>query len=239
VCIKNYIDSISNSENNCQIVTRIIIKIINACSIELHRFIEMKNQVQTNDNNDGVKTRVKKNAGFTLIELIVTVSVAAILMSIAVPSYKNMIESNRLSTGTNELVSALILARSEALKRSQNTTVCVSTDSKTCSNEKDFAQGWIVFLDCNSDGMFDANGVDCDGDGVTNDADQVIKARGKVSGLSIIKKNKTSWEGYNFAGRSRGVGTFDIALKSGSTVGSTKKQIVVGRSGRIRTVNIP
>jgi len=195
----------------------------------------MKNCKQTTSN----KNNVKKNAGFTLIELIVTVSVAAILMSIAVPSYKNMIESNRLSTGTNELVSALILARSEALKRSQNITVCTSANSTTCSGGTDFAQGWIVFLDCDSDGTFDANGVDCDGDGNTDDADQVIKARGRVSGVSIIKADTTSWEGYNFAGRSRGVGTFNIALKSGSTVGSTKKQIVVGRSGRIRTVVVP
>ena len=180
----------------------------------------------------------KKNTGFTLIELIVTVSIAAIVTSIAVPSFSAMIKSNRVTAATNEVVSALILARSEALKRKNSVSICVSDNQTACtggSSGNFFSDGWIVFLDCNPDGSFDAAGVDCDGDGATDDADQIIKVHDKISGITIAKADDKSWEGYNYAGRSRGTGTFNIAPESGST----QKQVIVSLSGRVRTVKVP
>ncbi len=68
--------------------------------------------------------RVRASAGFTLVELIVTIAVAAILITVAVPSFKHMIESNRLSTTANNLVSALRTAQMEAIKRNTSTQFC-------------------------------------------------------------------------------------------------------------------
>jgi len=61
--------------------------------------------------------------GFTLVELIITVFVASILFTVAVPSFQDTIRQNRLTTQANELITALNLARSEAIRRSQNVTV--------------------------------------------------------------------------------------------------------------------
>ena len=172
----------------------------------------------------------KKNAGFTLIELIVTVSIAAILMSVAVPSFKNMIDSNRLSTGTNELVSAFILARSEALKRSQNVTVCTSTNSTTClgAGNNDFGQGWIVFQDCNNNGAIDT--ADCDNDALTPDvAETLINAHSGLNGLTI-GNGALDHLTYSFSGRPANTVTFDVTQD-----GTIKKSIVIARSGRIKT----
>lgn len=58
--------------------------------------------------------------GFTLIELMVTIAVAAILLAVAVPSFRHLIISNRLTTAANNVVTAVTLARSEAIKRNAN-----------------------------------------------------------------------------------------------------------------------
>ncbi len=88
--------------------------------------------------------------GFTLLELMVTVVIAGILASMAVPSFSQAIKNNRMSTQINELLATLNYARSEAIKRSTGISVCNSSDGASCTgNWKD---GWIVFVDVDSDG---------------------------------------------------------------------------------------
>jgi type IV fimbrial biogenesis protein FimT len=64
---------------------------------------------------------VSRDRGFTLVELMVTVFIAALLFGIAIPSFRSIMANNRLVTQTNEMVGALQIARSEAITR--NTTV--------------------------------------------------------------------------------------------------------------------
>jgi type IV fimbrial biogenesis protein FimT len=66
----------------------------------------------------------RHSRGFTLVELMITLTVAVVLTVIAVPSYRNMINSNRLTTAANEMVGALNLARMEAIKRNGNAQFC-------------------------------------------------------------------------------------------------------------------
>ncbi len=88
--------------------------------------------------------------GVTLIELLVTLSVAAILLAIGVPSFQDLINNNRATGVANNLVSAIGLARSEAVKRGQLVTVCTSAStgnaSPTC-NGTSWKDGWVVFVD--------------------------------------------------------------------------------------------
>jgi len=62
--------------------------------------------------------------GFSLVELMVTIAVLAILLAIGIPSFASLIASNRLTSATNELVAALQTARTEAIRRNVRVTVC-------------------------------------------------------------------------------------------------------------------
>lgn len=93
------------------------------------------------------------NAGFTLIEALVTVVIAGILTALAVPAVTSMVNSNRLTTTTNEFIGDLNLARSEALKRASNAVVCPSSDGTSCAAGGTWTSGWIVFADANNDGI--------------------------------------------------------------------------------------
>jgi type IV fimbrial biogenesis protein FimT len=84
-------------------------------------------------------------AGFTLLELMTTLLVVSIVLSAGVPSYLSIVRNNRAATNANELVSALTIARSEAVRRSERVSICRSNDGATCSGS--WEDGWIVFLD--------------------------------------------------------------------------------------------
>lgn len=91
-------------------------------------------------------------AGFTMIELLVTISVVAILAVIALPSFTSVINSNRLSAQANGVVAAMQLARTEAVRQNVRAVVCGSNDGSTCSGSTAWNSGWITFLDTNGDG---------------------------------------------------------------------------------------
>jgi type IV fimbrial biogenesis protein FimT len=110
-------------------------------------------------------------AGFSLLELMVALTVLGIGLGIAVPSFTDMTRRNRLATQTNSLMSALAIARSEAVKRGVAVTVCPaqtgSDSADQCSGESNWAEnGWIVFTDA----VGDVGEVSSDADAATDDA---------------------------------------------------------------------
>lgn len=99
---------------------------------------------------------MKKDSGFTLIELVVTVSLLGILLTMAVPNFTTLVKNSRLSTQANDFIIAANLARSEAIKRNLNVVICRSADGASCANSGGWEQGWVVFVDNDSDGGLDA-----------------------------------------------------------------------------------
>lgn len=97
------------------------------------------------------------SAGFTLIELMITIAIAGILLGVAIPSFTDTIASNRLTANANELVTALNLARSEAIKRGVRVTLCKSSNASSCVSSGNWFQGWIVFTDQNDNAAYDSN----------------------------------------------------------------------------------
>ena len=88
--------------------------------------------------------------GFTIFELMLTLAVAAVIVTLGVPSFQTLMERNQLTSNINRFISTLALARSEAIKRNQRVVVCPSADGVNCSNAGGYDNGWIVFTDSNN-----------------------------------------------------------------------------------------
>ena len=99
-----------------------------------------------------------RESGFSIIELMVTLCVAAIAVTVAVPSFQTSLANNRLLTYSNELVVGLNFTRSEAIKRSTFVSICASTNQSTCTGS-DWTQGWIIFVDSGTPGQVDGMDV--------------------------------------------------------------------------------
>lgn len=92
----------------------------------------------------------------TLIELMVTIAIAAILAGLAAPSFKEMMANNQLKSHASSLLSSLLQARSEAIKRNGQIVLCKSANGKECTTAGGWQQGWVMFADADGDGVLDA-----------------------------------------------------------------------------------
>lgn len=101
-----------------------------------------------------------KNEGFTLIELMITVALVAILLALSAPYFRETIISNKIGAEANSLMASFNLARSTAARLNQPVTLCKSDDGVDCTTDDNWEQGWITFNDLNMDGAVDSGGVE-------------------------------------------------------------------------------
>jgi len=99
---------------------------------------------------------MKYSRGFTLVELMVTLAVLAILATLAIPSFQEVIRSSRLSTAANDLSSAMALARSEAVRRGARVTLCRSSTYSEAlpvcdTGSGSWSDGWVLFVNADAD----------------------------------------------------------------------------------------
>lgn len=171
-----------------------------------------------------------KQSGFTLIELMITLVIGAILLTQAVPSFMTTIQNNRLTTYTNDIVSDINLARSEAVKRGLRVVLCRSADpsatTPTCGGTANtWTTGWLIFADADADGTFSAG-------------DTLVRVGLPVEGGTTIISNAISNNNleYNADGTTNeggGTGVFVLCDDRGAGFG---RQIQVNAMGRPQLV---
>src|SRR5262245_64720640 len=93
---------------------------------------------------------MKIQRGFTLVELMYTIAVGAIVLGIGIPAFTETIRAGRMTTSVNTEVTAMHVARSEAVKRRARVTLCRSTTAAAPTCDKD-GEGYIVFVNTADD----------------------------------------------------------------------------------------
>lgn len=85
-----------------------------------------------------------KERGLTLAELMIGVAVVAIVLSIGTPSFYDAVRTNRVAGLSNDVITAMHVARSEAVKLGQTVRICTSTNGTSCAGSSAWQSGWIV-----------------------------------------------------------------------------------------------
>lgn len=177
--------------------------------------------------------RVLSSRGFTSTELVVTLSVSAILLAVSVPAFNQALISERLTGYANDIFATLVLARSEAIKRNQRVVLCKSAnDGKTCAGTGGWEQGWIVFVDLNNDASRAASEL------------IVRQMPALPSGYALNgNANISNYVSYDPQGMTKlasgafQAGTFTLCPPAPAVSGNGRK-IVLSASGRPRVSNI-
>jgi type IV fimbrial biogenesis protein FimT len=160
--------------------------------------------------------------GFTTVELMVALTVAAIMFGIAMPQFQNMISDQRVQSASSSLYASLIFARSEAIKRSQFVAVCAMTaDGSGCQNSTDWTRGWIVF-------------VDGDGDGFPGAVADILKRQDALSGVTLTGTGSNV--SYQRDGRLRAAATTFIASPAPANASIKARCVSLDLSGRPKTI---
>jgi type IV fimbrial biogenesis protein FimT len=177
---------------------------------------------------EGLDTRsTNKISGFTLLEMLVVITIAGFLLTVAVPAFQTVIADQRSTANVNELVESLILARSEAIKRGRYVTVCKSSDGSTCTSASDWNDGWIVFDNVSS---ADVDAVDT--------GDEIIRVYQGLADTVNISPNGNIDEFVSFrpvgsAGTTalNFLGTLTLCDTNGNTV---PRGLLISTTGRVQ-----
>ena len=165
-----------------------------------------------------------RSAGFTLVELVFTVTIVAILVSIAVPSFRTVTNANRISSEINGLLGDMQFARAEAVKEGRTITVCSSSNGTSCAASTTWGTGWIVFMDPNANQAVDA------GESVL----RVQKSLG--SGDTLVADNATKAVSFNREGFAFGLpGTVTVALHDSTANSSWTRCLQITIVGQLQT----
>ncbi len=171
---------------------------------------------------------MKHSYGLTLIELMVTLAVFAIVTVLAFPGFKLYQQNSNRVSQLNGMVATFNLARSEAVKRNLPVVVCASTDQASCSGSINWTTGWIAFVDSNSNGQLDGG-------------EPLFHVHGRLSGANLIfgdvDNNGTDRVIFRANGTSNIAATFmrcDDRFKTDALPNAHARAVILTASGRTR-----
>lgn len=158
---------------------------------------------------------MKKNSGFTMLEVLIAVAVLSILVALAVPSFRELMDRNAVTTAANDLLSSVLLARSESVKREQRIAIA--------RNGSDW-KSWQVFTDLNNDGSYDS------------DSEELLLEHSLDDSLTIAKVGNI---GNYLSFSSRGRATLQAADGLKIAKGSHQRYLCFSATGRPRVQEDP
>jgi type IV fimbrial biogenesis protein FimT len=177
-------------------------------------------------------TALRYLAGFTLVELMVTISVLGILIALAAPSFQSLIERVRIEGQVGKLRTDLSYARTEAIRMGQSVHICkrdgMSTTKCGSGSINNWEQGWLIFVDTNSNNEIDAGEV-------------ALRITDPLQNSNAISKTG-SWaqNGFDFTAQGLPNGAATACIGFGSTTNNSmnpnNRYLVIDRIGRLRVM---
>lgn len=161
---------------------------------------------------------MRKQRGFTLLELLTTIAIAGILITVAIPDFSHLIHYNRAVARVNSLVRTLNFARFSAITRNRYITVCRSRDGRQCSSNGDWKDGWLVFVN-----------RDRDSPPQVDPGETVLHVHGPLSGDGQIISNRKT-----FTFRPLGTRSTNGTLLYCSEGHADDQALIINVVGRIR-----
>lgn len=159
-----------------------------------------------------------RQTGFTLIELMVVLSVLALLLAMAWPSFQGSLRSNRIATTTNELVASVAMARSEAIRNTRGAGMCSSDDGTSCSGN--WSGGWLVW-------------ADTDGDGALGDGETVLRYTQLNS--AVAATGPAAAVSFDSRGRRRAAADQALSLQPATCDGQLlRRAMTINAAGQVR-----
>lgn len=114
--------------------------------------------------------------GFTLLEMMAAIAILTIVVGIGLPSFTYIVENNRIQAAADTFFSALVIARSEAVKRNQQVVLCKSANATSCTTSGNWEQGWLIF-------------ADTDGDTVLDSGESIVQTNNALPGVTLRAVN--------------------------------------------------
>lgn len=161
--------------------------------------------------------------GFTLLELMITITVLVILMTIGVPSYQSTVRNNCAVSGANSLLSIFTVARSEAQRRGRTVTVCPgNSDGTGCATSGTAWEASLVAF------------VDTDKNHKLDSGEELIRSLTPLSTCSAVSSNFGSYISFDSLASPNDSGTFTITPNNQTDI---TRKLKISRPSKIRICN--
>jgi type IV fimbrial biogenesis protein FimT len=169
--------------------------------------------------------------GFALLELLVVLTVVALLQTLAAPAMSAMVDAVRMTSATQSFFVSLQFARNEAIKRNARVVLCKSGTGQSCVRTGGWEQGWIVFHDLNNNAQVDAGEAVLQRELAPTGALRFTGNTQVESYVSYTPTGNTSTTSGAFQ-----AGTFTVCRQSAGKIEA--RQIVISSAGRVRTQRV-
>ena len=166
---------------------------------------------------------LKNIFGFTVIELMITVALAAVILTFGVPAFQGLMERNQLASNINSFISSLALARSEAVKRKQTIAVCATIiNTLDCRTDNGgYESGWMVFVE-----SVNVNGV-------RDNDEEILWVHEALDNNLTLRGNSNFQNNIQYASSGRSTNAGSVALCKDNAVNKARL-IIINTAGRVR-----
>ena len=167
------------------------------------------------------------SSGFTLVELLVVMSIMAVLAALGAPAFGNFIDRMRVSTVSNELMASIQLVRAEAIQRNGMVRMIkiTGTDCPAMLSAEFWNCGWRIFADLDNDSIIDAG-------------EEVIREFRITNGVNVVYSRNATNLLANRWGQVAGINAFSFTIKPSSGSGglASTNMVCVNSGGRVRLI---